>query len=156
MNNEVAALVILLAWVLRGAKFDLALVIFIYYAAYIAIDLTSFEWVLFQSAQALIDLSIILLCVILAFKSYNLAHPCFLYSIAVLSSLCVEVTHLLYGAGFNGLWYEVYEYRQEFSFPLDLIFAIVGSGKHGLITDAYLFILHILRYTRDIWHKLTD
>lgn len=155
MNNEYVAAIVFAVWLLRGVKFDLSLLIFVYYVCFF-FGVNLLPGIAFHAFQLSVELMIISLCVLLAYKNYDLAHPCFLYSLIVFSSLCIEVNNILYGVGFNSLWYELYFYRQEFSHTFDLIFAIAGSGKRGFITDAYLFILHFLRYTRNLWNKFTN
>ena len=63
-----------------------------------------------------------------------------MYAVIVFSSLAVEGLRLIDEVSSSYLLIDLYDLRQEYSHTLDLIFAVLGSGRGEFINDIGLSI----------------
>jgi len=141
MSNELALLVILLVWLKNGRGVNLCLLIFFYYLLYeisqrLTVNLTQ----IYFTSQILIDATILFSCLLLAYRNVKQSFILLLYAIVVFSSLTLEGLRLVDEVFSSYALINLYDLRQEYSHALDLIFAVLGSGRGELINDIGLSI----------------
>jgi hypothetical protein len=78
-----------------------------------------------------------------------------LYGLVAFSSLIVEGLSVVDDVSNNYFIIDLYDLRQEYSHALDLIFAVLGSGRGELINDIGLSIRGSRVYNRFINLKTT-
>lgn len=146
MTNELAMLIMIAIWLKTGRGFNLCLLIVAYYILYeishaIYYNIphqTATEF--YYLAQIFIDLTILFVCLLLACKDIKQSFIILLYGLVVFSSLAVEGLSLIDDSLNKELIIDLYDLRQEYSHALDLIFAVLGSGRGELINNLNLFI----------------
>lgn len=141
MSNELALLVILLVWLKNGRGVNLCLLIAFYYFLYeISQRLTVNIPQIYFTSQILIDITILFSCLLLAYKNTKQSFILLMYAVIVFSSLAVEGLRLIDEVSSSYLLIDLYDLRQEYSHTLDLIFAVLGSGRGEFINDIGLSI----------------
>jgi hypothetical protein len=142
MSNELALLALLIIYSKSDGRFNLPFVICAYYVAYITMEsypLTVTEqgaWLEFYLRQSALDVLIILACCYLSafYQRFNKLALC--YAVAVGTSQIAQLLMIFNPTQFIG----VHELRQAVAVPLDLIFALLGSGLG----------VHLLRFANRI------
>lgn len=149
MTNEAAILIIAAFWLLSGRGLNLCFVVFAYYALYlistslppelviVASNYISLPYYLTQSA---LDITIMLavLAVSVIYKKSVIIY--FAYAAIVATSLLCEISMVLDQAfQVNALSF-IHATRQDYSIPIDLFFAAIGS-KLGERLLAGFFLL---------------
>ena len=154
MNNELALLLVLIIWLKSGRGVNLCLLIFTYYILYEIsyLSLVDNPQIYFIS-QILIDFCILYGCLLLAYKDVKRSFIILFYGYVVFTSLAVEGLRLIDEVSGSYAFLSVYDFRQEFSHALDLLFALLGSGKNGLVNDIGLFIRGCRVYNRGNYPK---
>lgn len=151
MSNDIALLVILLVWLKNGRGENLCLLIFLYYLLYeISQRLTVNFTQIYFTSQILIDAAILFSCLLLAYRNVKQSFILLLYAIVVFSSLTLEGLRLVDEVFRSYALINLYDLRQEYSHALDLIFAVLGSGRGELINDIGLYIRGSRVYNRFI------
>jgi len=141
VSNELALLVILLVWLKNGRGVNLCLLIAFYYFLYeISQRLTVNIPQIYFTSQILIDITILFSCLLLAYKNTKQSFILLMYAVIVFSSLAVEGLRLIDEVSSSYLLIDLYDLRQEYSHTLDLIFAVLGSGRGEFINDIGLSI----------------
>lgn len=141
MSNELVAVIITATWLISGRGINLCLLILGYYLLYIHIDIITYGKLsnsLYNLIQVGVDSFVIVLACLLSFRDVKLRLICIFYAVFVLSSLTLDAL-MVFEELFNTLivsW--LHEHRQTIAQPLDLIFAIVGSGFYGCIRRVFL------------------
>lgn len=159
MSNELVGLLIFLIWLKSGRGLNLCLLIFIYYVAYEISHITFYNILQLESpeiyftSQILIDFCILYSCLLLAYNNVKRSFIILLYGFVVFSSLAIEGLRLVDEVSGSKFLLSVYDSRQEFSHSLDLLFALLGSGKNGLVNDIGLFIRGCRVYNRGNYPK---
>lgn len=156
MSNELALLVILLVWLKTGRGVNLCFLIAVYYVLYeisqrLTVNLTQ----IYFASQILIDITILFSCLLLAYKNGKQSFILSMYAVIVFSSLAVEGLRLVDEVSNSYVLIDLYDLRQEYSHALDLIFAVLGSGRGELINDIGLSIRGSRVYNRIINLKAT-
>lgn len=149
MTNEAAALIIAAFWLLSGRGLNLCFVIMAYYTAYIlSTDLPSSQVAITDSVkiysyyliQSVIDSTAMAAALFVSIKYQKSLIICSAYSAIIATSLICELLMLLdQSFNVNRLGF-IHAARQEYSIPLDLLFAAIGS-KAGERLLAYVFLL---------------
>ena len=138
MSNELALLVILLVWLKTGRGINPCLLIAVYYVLYeISQSLTVNLTQIYFTSQIIIDITILFSCLLLAYKNIKQSFIILLYGLVVFSSLAVEGLRLVDEVSSSYVLIDLYDLRQD---ALDLIFAVLGSGRGELINDISLSI----------------
>lgn len=141
MSNDIAFLIILTIWLLRGGGKNLCLLIISYYMLY---EISHAAFVhnpqIYFISQIFTDICILMLCLLLAYKQSRDYLPVIGYSLVVFSSLLFEGVRLIDEVAKSYSFINAYDIRQEFSHILDITFAVLGSGRNGFITDTGLRI----------------
>ena len=146
MTNELAILIMIAMWVKTGRGFNLCFLIITYYLLYelshvIYYNISqSTTTELYYITQIFIDLTILFGCLLLACKNIKQSFMILLYGLVVFSSLAVEGLSLVDDSMNKELIINLYDLRQQYSHALDLIFAVLGSGRGELINNLNLFI----------------
>ena len=141
MSNELALLVILLVWLKTGRGINPCLLIAVYYVlCEISQSLTVNLTQIYFTSQIIIDITILFSCLLLAYKNIKQSFIILLYGLVVFSSLAVEGLRLVDEVSSSYVLIDLYDLRQEYSHALDLIFAVLGSGRGELINDISLSI----------------
>lgn len=156
MTNELALLVILLVWLKTGRGVNLCLLIAAYYVLYeisqgLTVNLTQIYFI----SQIFVDLTILFFCLLLAYKNGKQSFILSMYAVIVFSSLAVDGLRLVDEVSNSYVLIDLYDLRQEYSHALDLIFAVLGSGRGELINDIGLSIRGSRVYNRVINLKAT-
>lgn len=149
MTNEAAILIIAAFWLLSGRGLNLCFVIFSYYALYIVSTSLPPEVVAVTSSyislpyyltQSALDISIMLSALAVSVIYNKSVIIYFAYAAMVASSLLCEILMVLDQAfEINALSF-IHATRQDYSIPLDLLFAAIGS-KLGERLLAGFFLL---------------
>lgn len=146
MTNEMAVLIMIAVWFKCGRGLNLCLLIISYYLLYELSHLIYYHvsqpisTEVYYITQIFIDLAILFFCLLLAYKDIKRSFIVFIYGLVVFSSLTVEGLSLVDDVLGKELIINIYELRQEYSHALDLIFAVLGSGRGELIDNLNLFI----------------
>jgi len=137
--NEIAALAIAALWVTTGRELNLCFVVLCYYIIFIftesftlpVIDLSNLSDVTFYYvSQAWLDVSIIMACLLISSKYKRIIILSRVYAAIIATSLMCD-TMMIVNTSLNiEFFYQLHEARQYFSIPLDVLFAILGSGLY--------------------------
>jgi hypothetical protein len=156
VSNELALLVIFLVWLKNGRGVNLCLLIVFYYFLYeISQRLTVNIPQIYFTSQILVDITILFSCLLLAYKNTKQSFILLMYAVIVFSSLAVEGLRLVDEVSSSYALIDLYDLRQGYSHALDLIFAVLGSGRGELINDIGLSIRGSRVYNRIINLKAT-
>lgn len=131
MTNEAVALIILFLWLAGGRALNLCLLIFLYYISYMALDSLFYGHVSNQTysfVQTILDSIVISLACLLSFRDKGFNLVCIVYALFVLSSLTMDLLMVFDEVYQTKVIYKYHEYRQLLSHPLELVFALLGSG----------------------------
>lgn len=140
MSNEAALIVILLFWLWSGRGLNLCLLIAAYYAAYLLTSISGVHEYFFSDAETVIGTyaiqcsldSLALLSIIYLSSVYhNFKRIYFAYGAIIGTSLVLNGL-MLYDQMLDlSMVYKAHAIRQEFSIPLDVLFAVLGSACSG-------------------------
>lgn len=129
MSNELAALVVLVAWLSSGRGVNLCLVILFYYLGYMFIHcLTVHLPALYFFSQSCLDAVIICFCYVLVSRYGHEKWVCGTYAALVYTSLICDGLRLIDQGAASAIAYDLYNLRQEYSIFIDMIFMIMGSN----------------------------
>lgn len=127
--NEVAALIISALWIFRRGP--LCGLIMVYYLAYLWIEsfpsIQIYEhvsWLEYYVRQSALDVLIIVFCCYLSFIYQKTKWLCLWYAFIVGTSQALQFMMIIDPISFA----EAHAFRQLLSIPLDLTFAVLGSG----------------------------
>lgn len=159
MTNELAALIIGALWLKTGRGVNLCLLIFAYYAVFIASvwlrgvapDYSEpLNVYLVYIKQSTIDMTFLILCLCLSVKYNKILSFSGLYAAIIASSLLFNGLMLFDQAADLDRFYQWHKWRQEIAIPVDLLFAVIGSGgvRIGNHNNANLRISYSKRYNR--------
>jgi hypothetical protein len=149
MSNEATLLIIVAIWLLSGRGLNLCFVILVYYAAYIsstslpgqAVCIDDINYVSgYYLLQTSIDCAVLSLCFIICAINKKSIIFYYAYAAIVATSLICSFLMLLDQSFSVGRLSELHELRQEFSIPIDLFFAAIGS-KAGERFSSCIFLL---------------
>lgn len=138
MTNEFVLLALLCIYAKSEGRFNLPFVICVYYAAYITMESYPLgiteqgHWVEFYLRQSALDVIVILTCCYLSVFYSAFSRLALCYAVFVGTSQFAQLLMMLNPMYFAG----IHEQRQALSVPLDLTFAVLGSG----------FGVHLLRF----------
>ena len=161
MTNELVAVIVFAAWLKAGRGVNLCLLIFVYYLMYYISHKINHDFLpnlsaeIYFISQIFIDLTILFSCLLLAYKNTKQSFILLMYAVIVFSSLTVEGLRLVDEVSSSYVLIDLYDLRQEYSHALDLIFAVLGSGRGELINDIGLSIRGSRVYNRIINLKAT-
>jgi len=161
MTNELVAVIVFAAWLKAGRGVNLCLLIFVYYLMYYISHKINHDFLpnlsaeIYFISQIFIDLTILFSCLLLAYKNIKQSFILSMYAVIVFSSLTVEGLRLVDEVSSSYVLIDLYDLRQEYSHALDLIFAVLGSGRGELINDIGLSIRGSRVYNRIINLKAT-
>ena len=161
MTNELVAVIIFIVWLKTGRGINLCLLIFIYYLMYYISHKINHDFLpdlsaeIYFVSQILIDITILFFCLLLAYKNIKQSFILSMYAIIVFSSLAIEGFRLIDEVSSSYALIDIYDLRQEYSHALDLIFAVLGSGRGEFINDIGLSIRGSRVYNRLINIKAT-
>jgi hypothetical protein len=134
MTNELALLILAALWLKTGRGVNLCLLILGYYAVFLAsvylrsapLDTNqSINVYMVYIKQSAIDLTFLILCIYLSVKYHNFYG---LYAAIIASSLICNGLMLFDQVIDIHRFYQWHKWRQEIAIPLDLLFAVLGSG----------------------------
>ena len=144
MSNEAALLVIFSVWLLSGRGLNLCLLIVLYYAIFIATDITESSGIFpadddvvfgTYALQCSIDAVFLTTAVYLSSIHRNLIRIYWSYAAIIGTSLVLNGA-MMYDQMIDlSMVYQLHSFRQELSIPLDVLFAVLGSALGG---QAYL------------------
>lgn len=140
MDMNLAALIVIGAfWLARGARLNLSLVVVAYYVVYMLTETTDLaghfeasqtDAMGIYAVQSSIDTAFIMLCLILSNIYQKFIKLYLWYAVIIGTSLLLNGL-MLYAEMLNlSAVYILHAARQEFSIPLDVAFAVLGSA-HG-------------------------
>lgn len=159
MTNELTALLIAAVWLKTGRGVNLCLVILAYYSVFLlSIHLRSsppdysdahniyFVYI----KQSAIDLTFLIVCLTLSVKYNKLVSFYGIYAAIIASSLVCNGLMLFDQVTDLNRFYQWHRWRQEVAIPLDMLFAVLGSGGVGIsnYNNAYLRSSTDKRYNR--------
>lgn len=140
MSNEAALIVITAIWLIGGRGVNLCLLILMYYLVFLFVDPTKLNGyfsadfdvaVSTYALQASVDSLIITVIVYLSSIHQNMVRIYMLYGAIIATSLVLNGA-MLYDQMLNlSVIYKLHAIRQEFSIPLDVLFAAIGSAAGG-------------------------
>lgn len=137
MTNELALLILAALWLKTGRGVNLCLLILGYYAVFLAsvhlraapLDVAAPDHVyMVYIKQSAIDLTFLILCLYLSVKYQNFVGFYGLYAAIIASSLVCNSLMLFDQVIDLHRFYQWHKWRQEIAIPLDLLFAVLGSG----------------------------
>lgn len=129
MDNVTTALLLLGWWQLTGRGLNLCLLVLSYYIAYLVLwGLTVDNPLIYYAFQATLDTTVILFCCVLAYRDRPFRIIPIGYALVVFTSLLCDGLKLLDEAAEVYLLTGLHIARQQFSIPIDVIFAVVGSN----------------------------
>lgn len=137
MTNELAALLIAALWLKTGRGANLCLLILAYYLVFLAsVYMRSappdysqpMNVYLVYIKQSAIDLTFLVLCVSLSVKYNKPVNFYGLYAAIIASSLACNGLMLFDQASDIDRFYQWHKWRQEVAIPIDILFAVLGSG----------------------------
>lgn len=143
MSGLEAFALIVLIWLVTGRGINLCFVIIVYYALYLAYPLLPADIVHTSTVEAQVvyasQLSFDTVAFTLTLALSSIYHKSiriyFCYgAIIATSAICNAFMLLGVTVGSESLYY-IHAMRQEISVPLDLLFAVLGSGKGGQFTN---------------------
>lgn len=137
MTNEAAALILLALWFATGRGVSLCSVILAYYLTFLASiylrssppDYSQVNNVYFvYIKQSAIDMTFMIVCLALSVK-YNKSRIFFsAYAAIIATSLICNGLMLFDQVTDANAFYQWHKWRQGVAIPLDLLFAVIGSG----------------------------
>lgn len=140
MSNEAALIVIVAIWLASGRGINLCLLIISYYSIYLiaspqqihAYFLTDFDTaVATYIVQASVDTLLLSCCAYLSIKNKKLVSIYIAYGAIIATSLALNGL-MIYDQMIDlSNVYKLHAIRQEFSIPLDVLFAVLGSAAGG-------------------------
>jgi hypothetical protein len=161
MSNLEVVCIVAALWFLTGRGINLCFVILLYYALYIAYPLLpelSIAMVALGEAQAIYasQLSFDTIALVLTLALSNIYHKSiriYLVYGAIIATSAMLNASMLFGVtvGCEELYY-IHALRQEISAPLDVLFAVLGSGKGGQFTD--YFSRSLLSVGRSVYNRI--
>lgn len=149
MTNEAVMSIIAAFWLLSGRGLNLCFIILCYYAAYILSTSLPSEVIRLTEArpvyayyimQSVIDSTVMASALFVSIKYQKSLIIYCAYAAIIASSLLCEVGMLLDQSFGSNMLSFIHAERQEYSVPLDLLFAAIGS-KAGERLLAYVFLL---------------
>lgn len=161
MINEAILAFVALVWLLTGRGLNLCFVIMAYYAMYIAGAILPFELVYSVStAEALTTYAaqlsfdtIALVCVVALSLLYQEFIKIYVWYGAIIATSAILNSLMLMQVATDVYSIEhIHEFRQILSVPLDVAFAVLGSGKGG---QNYIHINRsLLGACRSVYNRL--
>ncbi len=140
MSNEATLIVLLLFWLLSGRGLNLCFLICCYYAAFLVFSPYNITSLVFTDMEKVVGTyaiqcsldSLALLSIIYLSSIYhNSKRIYFTYGAIIATSLVLNGL-MLYDQMLDlSMVYEAHAIRQEFSIPLDVLFAVLGSAYSG-------------------------
>lgn len=138
--NEAALIVIMAIWLWSGRGLNLCLLIIAYYVSFMIVDISELSR-LFKAdvdvvygtyaIQASLD-SLFLLCTVVLSKfHHNFTRIYLAYGAIIGTSLLLNGLMLLDQLSDLSVIYRAHAIRQDFSIPLDVLFAVLGSAAVG-------------------------
>lgn len=160
MINECLTASVFILWLLTGREVNLCFVIFAYYLLYTAIDKAgcivyySDEVNIFITyySQTCFDVIALVATLALSLKYQSFIRIYLLYSCVIASSAVLNAAMLLDQVLEIGAVQDLHAFRQNISVPLDVLFAVLGSGKGGQITD--YINRNLLAAHRSVYNRL--
>jgi hypothetical protein len=137
MTNELALLILAALWLKTGRGVNLCLLILAYYAVFlVSVHLRSAPLDVTQSTnvymvyikQSAIDLTFLILCLYLSAKYQKMVGFYGLYAAIIASSLVCNGLMLFDQVVDIHRFYQWHKWRQEVAIPIDILFAVLGSG----------------------------
>lgn len=138
--NEAALIVIMAVWLFSGRGLNLCLLIILYYATYLLTTITGVSGYFVAgndivygtyAIQASLD-SLFLLCTVALSKfHHNFTRIYLAYGAIIGTSLLLNGLMLLDQLSDLSVIYRAHAIRQDFSIPLDVLFAVLGSAAVG-------------------------
>lgn len=137
MSNEAALITIAAFWLFSGRGLNLCLLIAGYYATYLLCDITSLNGFFTSDSQSVYGTyaiqcsldSLALLLIIYLSKFHHKSTRIYLaYGAIIGTSLLLNGLMLLSQLADISMIYRAHAIRQEFSIPLDVLFAVLGSA----------------------------
>jgi hypothetical protein len=140
MSNEAALIVIMAIWLFSGRGLNLCLLIAAYYVAFLSVDITALSRLFVADTasvygtyaiQASLD-SLMLLCIIYLSSFHHKSTRIYLgYGAIIGTSLLLNGLMLFDQITDLSMFYRAHAIRQDFSIPLDVLFAVLGSAFGG-------------------------
>lgn len=143
MSNEAALIVIAAIWLARGGGVNLCLVILLYYTTFIITSISGIYDVFktdestvygTYAIQASIDCMFLVFTALISVSCKKFIKIYLAYMAIIGTSLALNCLTLLDQMIDLSVIYKLHAIRQDFSIPLDVAFAMLGSGN-GQITD---------------------
>ena len=139
MSNLTAFLIIAVICLVSGRRYDLCRIILFYYIGYfmlwpVSLVSTSGYYVV----QMCLDILVILVCCKISYfyKWFFIVPVC--YAIIIFTSLMADGLKFIDEAMGYYAFTELHKFRQSYSIPLDIIFAMVGSnGVMALLSSGF-------------------
>lgn len=138
--NEAALIVIMAIWLYSGRGLNLCLLIIMYYTTYLLTTITGVSGFFVAgndivygtyAIQASLD-SLFLLCTVVLSKfHHNFTRIYLAYGAIIGTSLLLNGLMLLDQLSDLSVIYRAHAIRQDFSIPLDVLFAVLGSAAVG-------------------------
>lgn len=138
--NEAALVVILAIWLINGRGLNLCLLIASYYLIYICVDITELSRTFVADAnivygtyaiQASLDSLMVLSIISLSRIHHNFTRIYLAYGAIIGTSLVLNGLMLFDQVTDLSMIYRAHAIRQDFSIPLDVLFAVLGSAAVG-------------------------
>lgn len=157
MSNEAALIVILAIWLMSGRGVNLCLLILLYYAAYLLTSVAGIHSIVVTdhvtvfatyAIQTSLDSMMItaIICMLLCGKQS--IQILLAYGAIITTSLLLNGAMLYEQMLDISIIYKLHAIRQEFSIPLDVLFAVLGSAAGGRYFDRGLPPTHVAGYNR--------
>ena len=140
MINEAALIVIVAIWLWSGRGLNLCLLIAAYYVAFLCVDISTLSRV-FQASpdivygtyaiQASLDSLMVLSIIYLSSFHHKSTRIYLAYGAIIGTSLLLNGLMLFDQITDLSMIYRAHAIRQDFSIPLDVLFAVLGSAFGG-------------------------
>ncbi len=156
LPNELIALSMLIIWFVTGRGVNLCLLILTYYCLYCLSELILFNsttYQVFHFTQVIIDTFVILTACLLSFRYMNVRLIFIAYALFVFSSLILDLLMVFDETYQSHVIYKLHEFRQYLSQPVELVFAIIGSGLSERIRSVPLYFCSWSGYNKRNSHK---
>lgn len=160
MSNEAALFIIMMVWLLGGGGLNLCLLIIGYYITFMLCDITELSGYFFAgdevvmgtyAIQCSID-SIFLTIAVGLSTIYHKFIKIYLVYAAIIGTSLVLNGLMMYDQFTDlSMVYRLHVLRQEFSIPLDVLFAVLGSG---LVNVNYSFNHNLRAVNRSVYNRL--
>lgn len=137
MSNEAALIVIMAIWLFSGRGLNLCLLISAYYVAFLSVDITALSRLFVADAtsvygtyaiQCSLDSLMLLSIIYLSTFHHNFTRIYLAYGAIIGTSLLLNGLMLFDQITDLSMFYRAHAIRQEFSIPLDVLFAVLGSA----------------------------